>query len=691
MYKISVITPFHNVDMDMFRSAYESMLAQTIGFENIEWIIVVHNCNPEYMPALQDMLGTYDNVLLKELNNDARTPSSPRNYGVTFATAQYIGYLDGDDSYLPDCLEVSLRNALETQSQIVCFRREYMLESESLSPLTEIVLWNQLQERIVIERGHWDMKKMFSGIWAMVTSKIFERQFLLEHNIIFDEEVPYCEDGLYCILAMAQADRICYLPQLIGYHYFINGNSLVQSLNKPSETLLRYAKGMAKLIGTAYDFGIDINEFSQILMSHECNFIIHSDVTEEDHKEITRLLAPYIVRTTMVEPYKLMSKEESEYLFNVIRDVILNPREGWKASRLVDQNDCLSELLKILARNKDTDYGVRYRFSEIRDLASFRSSVPLTLISAYKKLTDLQIKIGEKDILCSDEIQRYVISEDRYVIPFTSRHIKPYVSAFGTLLKGNRNLLLAQWQSSGYRFNDNTSLDTMESMIVRMYMQDVMFDNVGSEQLFCSPASRFFSETESRNFEGFLLDALADKDITQIVAFKAETIQQMFEYFEADADRIIALLSQKAPERAREISDILSSRGWRGVGKLIWPNIKRVVACGSGNQSFAREQVKSFMGNVSWNNGYYFTLETVMGKALFNDSDLYELDRNACFYEFFCNDIEDARPPVPISGLEPGHTYNVIVTNDSGLYRLMTNYEIRAVSNDASRTVVEFI
>lgn len=690
MYKISVITPFHNVDMDMFRSAFESMLVQTIGFENIEWIIVVHNCDPEYMPALQGLLGAYSNVLLKELNNDARTPSSPRNYGVTFATAPYIGYLDGDDSYLPDCLEVSLRNALETKSQIVCFRREYMLESESLSPLTEIVLWNQLQERIVIERGHWDMKKMFSGIWAMVTSKIFERQFLFDHHIVFDEDVPYCEDGLYCILAMAQADRICYLPQLIGYHYFINGNSLVQSLNKPSETLLRYAKGMAKLIGTAYDFGIDINEFSQILMSHECNFIIHSDVTEDDHKEITRILTPYILKTTMVEPYKLMSKEEAEYLFNIIRDVILNPREGWKASRMENQNDCLSELLKILSRNKETDYGERYKFSEIRDLESFRSSVPLTLISTYKKLTDLQIKIGEKDILCSDDIIRYVTSDERYIIPFTHRHIKPYVSAFGTLLKGNRNLLLAQWQSSGYRFNDNTSLDTLESMIVRMFMQDVMFDKVGSGQILCSPASRYFSETESRNYEGFLLDALADRDITQIVSFKAETIQKMFEYFMTNADHVIGCLGNTAPERAKEVSDILGS-GWMGAGKRIWPKMKRVVACGSGNQSFARERVKSFMGDVSWNNGFYFTLETVMGKALYNDSDLYELDRNACFYEFFCNDIDDAKPPVPISGLEPGHTYNVIVTNDSGLYRLMTNYEIRVISTEVSRTLIEFI
>ena len=38
-YKISIVTPFHNVEMEVFKEAYESMTSQTIGFENVEWII----------------------------------------------------------------------------------------------------------------------------------------------------------------------------------------------------------------------------------------------------------------------------------------------------------------------------------------------------------------------------------------------------------------------------------------------------------------------------------------------------------------------------------------------------------------------------------------------------------------------------------------------------------------------------
>ena len=59
MYKVSVVTPFHNVELGVFEKAYQSMKAQTIGFENIQWIVIAHNCEPHYLPALQEMLGRH--------------------------------------------------------------------------------------------------------------------------------------------------------------------------------------------------------------------------------------------------------------------------------------------------------------------------------------------------------------------------------------------------------------------------------------------------------------------------------------------------------------------------------------------------------------------------------------------------------------------------------------------------------
>ena len=145
------------------------MRQQTIGFENVEWVIVVHNSEPQYLLQLQEKFKDDRNVIVKELNNEAKTPSSPRNYGMLFITAPYLGFLDADDSYTPNCLEVTVRNMQETDLQVVCFRREFELEDEGLLVITEVVAWNQTIPRIVISRDNWDDEKMFRGVWCMVT------------------------------------------------------------------------------------------------------------------------------------------------------------------------------------------------------------------------------------------------------------------------------------------------------------------------------------------------------------------------------------------------------------------------------------------------------------------------------------------------------------------------------------------
>lgn len=98
---------------------------------------------------------------------------------------------------------------------------------------------------------------MFTGIYGMVTSRLFDRNFLLSNNITFDETVPYGEDILFIIEAYGKAERICYLPQFIGYHYFINSGSTVQSMeNKPGSVLVAYAEGFRRVFDAGFKNGI---------------------------------------------------------------------------------------------------------------------------------------------------------------------------------------------------------------------------------------------------------------------------------------------------------------------------------------------------------------------------------------------------------------------------------------------------
>ena len=694
-YEISVVTPFHNVDMRYFRRAVDAMLGQTIGFGRIQWIVVLHNCEPKYKLMLEELLGKYPNVILSELNNGAQTPSSPRNHGVGLATAPYVGYLDGDDSYKPNCLEECVRNAKETGAQVVCFRRDYELETESLAPLNEIVLWNQLKERIVIEHGHWDMRRMFSGIWAFVTSKIFDREFLLRHGIEFDEEIPYCEDGMYSMCALAQAKRICYLPQLIGYHYFINGGSLVQNRSKSSKTLVAYAHGMAKIVHRAYDFGIDINEFAQVMMEHQCNFMLHSDVAPEDREEIRRVLAPIVYRTTPVPPSKTVTAEWSNYAFNLCREVILNTEDYGRNKGLMELRSGLLNLQRILSANRDSDYGQEYQFATLQTIAAYQFHVPMTRLASYRKLIDLQIGIGEHGILTSDRVVCYVKTEDGGMVPFTADHGRPYVLAVAQVLKGHHNLWVAQCELAGRMLNDRTRMHSLGSVIVRSYVFECIYGGGERPASFSTPDGAFFSATADENDYATILHyALLDREIDQIVSADATRLMRMFSLLSEERAAVLDRLRTADPGRADEVEQALGDFD-AGVepcfARRLWPKLKRVVACGTGAHAAVREEVRRYLGDVIWNNGPVFTPEMVVAHAMEDGSDTYRFDGPGCFCEFFQNDTDDIAKPKVMSALEPGHTYNVIVTNNAGLYRVMTDVEIRVVSNEATDLIVEIL
>lgn len=267
MYKLSVVTPFHNVDMGMFEKCAESMRSQTIGFENIEWIIVVHNCEPHYLPLLTEMFKNDHNVIIKELNDGLHTPASPRNHGMQFVTTPYLGFLDGDDSYTPDCLEVARREMIETQAQVVTFRREYELETESLHPHTEKVMWNQTEWRIVMDRDHFQQDKMFAGLWPFSTSRLFDVEFLRKNDLFFSKDVLWVEDVWHTGMCLMKADRVCYLPQFIGYHYFINGGSIIQDKKKSMEDLIECFKSANLIIDDLTAIGVDVNDTAHAVLA----------------------------------------------------------------------------------------------------------------------------------------------------------------------------------------------------------------------------------------------------------------------------------------------------------------------------------------------------------------------------------------------------------------------------------------
>ena len=325
MFKVSVVTPFHNVDMGMFEKCAESMRCQSIGFNNIEWIIVVHNCEPTYLPRLMEMFKNDSNVIIKELNDGMHTPATPRNHGMQFVTTPYMGFLDGDDSYTPDCLEVVRREMIETEAQVVTFRREYELEKESLHPHTEKVLWNQTKWRIVLDRKDFRQEEMFSGLWPFSTSRLFDVAFIRKHDLVFSTDVKWLEDVWHTGMCLMKAERVCYLPQFIGYHYFINSGSIIQDKKKPMEDLVDCFESAGCIIDDLEAQGVDTNDTANTIFTLLTQYYLASDLTVDERRMLCDMAAPYLKKLRKMTPSKLHSPEECYLSYHLPQEVLSNP------------------------------------------------------------------------------------------------------------------------------------------------------------------------------------------------------------------------------------------------------------------------------------------------------------------------------------------------------------------------------
>lgn len=674
-YKVSVITPFHNIKMELFTNTCNSMLKQTIGFENIQWIIIVHNSEPQFMPQLQQMLGGYDNVVLKQLDNDKITPSSPRNYGVTFATAPYIGYLDGDDIYFPKCLEVAVREAERTHSQVVTFRRVYDTVDHEPSPVQSKMLWNLTEPCVVVENAKEDENKMFTSIDGFVTTRLFERKFLIDKNITFDETIGMAEDMYYSLQTIAQAEHSCYLTQLVGYVYVINSGSLVQTWDKDGETLVDYAKGFKKILDAALSYGFDLQIFAQPLCMVESRYILcSSNITLAQREEIKDILAPYVNNLRPLPINKLYSKVFCDVMYRMPHEVILNPANPRDNAYVLDVLDGISELMEILQNNADTDYGKAHYFCSISNLSGYQFRTPLTTYKDYEPFIDLQTLVGEDGIIVSDKIDRYFSSDDGRLIPSTKSHFTPYAEAFASLLKGHHNLLIATSLPVQKKTNDFAEVDTLESMLVKDYFFHYFYNGGKQQATFSAPFASFFLQQQNKNYYDIMLSALADSDIDQIVAVTAVQVVEAFNMLKEKWHEMVSQLRAEGKvARADDVERILQGGFEKPIAKKLWPKLNHIVAFGAGELYESCKNMKQYTGDIPHNHGYYFTEEAIFGKAVADDSDLFECIRGNNFYELIPIK-EDKAVPVRFSKSHAGEPYQLVVTNRAGLYRYITDH-----------------
>ncbi len=227
MKKVSVIVPCYNVEKFLDR-AIGSMVNQTIGFENIELILVNDLSTDGTLEKLREYEAKYpESIMLIPLEHNVKQGAA-RNIAIGYATGEYVCYMDADDYLVPNALEKLYRVAKENRAEITGYLFKYVYEGVP-DDVTQTKS-DKPNEMINIETKNDRIAFIFSdkiirGCW----NKFYEREFILKNDLKYAEGI-FDEESLFTYPAYMAVKRYYMLNEYL-YRYYQNSESTCYNLS----------------------------------------------------------------------------------------------------------------------------------------------------------------------------------------------------------------------------------------------------------------------------------------------------------------------------------------------------------------------------------------------------------------------------------------------------------------------------
>lgn len=215
--KISVIVPVYNV-YDYLDKCLASLVNQT---DNDFEVIIVNDGSTDNSQEIIDKYVS-ENANMKAFIKENGGLSSARNFGISKASGDYVLFLDSDDYYEPDTIEI-LKKEANSDYDIIVFKmfiddkdgikksKDEMagfIYDESISPAKRLLLYN-----------------------PSACDKMFKRS--LFDNISFIDGRYYEDLGTIPLLAV-YTDKIKFTEYYL-YHYLKRENSIMNRTNYNSK------------------------------------------------------------------------------------------------------------------------------------------------------------------------------------------------------------------------------------------------------------------------------------------------------------------------------------------------------------------------------------------------------------------------------------------------------------------------
>ena len=233
MPKVSVIIPTHN-RAEFLRSAITSVLNQT--FQDFE-IIVIDDASNDHT---REVIANFNNARIKVIHNQiSKGAAGARNIGIVNTNCEYIAFLDDDDEWLPEKLQIQTCLLDNSPPEVGGVLTGYTIE--------------KMSERIV-STVNYAMIDLPKGN-PIATSSVLLRRECFEKCGLFDESMLACSDyDMWIRMSKKFSFKIientlvkCYINENgISLNYEKKSRSLEILLKKHEDFFKRDYKGYSK-------------------------------------------------------------------------------------------------------------------------------------------------------------------------------------------------------------------------------------------------------------------------------------------------------------------------------------------------------------------------------------------------------------------------------------------------------------
>ena len=370
--------------------------------------------------------------------------------------------------------------------------------------------------------------------------------------------------------------------------------------------------------------------------------------------------------------------------------------------RAVSEQEAL--LKRLLQENKDTVYGRRYGFADIRGHTDYREKVPVTVFSDYDGYINRIIN-GDRDVLTSAPAVFFNVSsgsvgEQKY-IPIVREDVDKHRLYAEEAIPGIVQNELPHDDPEelfGCIFNVGdvfmTTLADGRLCGVRsgIYLQSAMAAGELDTSVYTAPPDIMFPREITDMLYPKVRYALANENVTAIHGVFVHRMAGLFGYIERNfgafiedirygrvgegfrmSDSVRKQLSGRFapdPERADYLASIAGKDLAYGMLLKIWRKLRYIRCINGGQFSVYGDSASRYVKGVPIHSYIYAASESGIGVSPgMGLQGEYVLLPDVCYTEFIPDESGDETDTLTIGEIETGKRYEIIITTLSGLYR----------------------